>query len=115
MLSWDALPELYDSDHYPIIIHNEEASTAIPEAKWNLKNVDWTKFQNQIERNLHAINENSNVNEEVDFITKLIIDSAEKNIGKTNFNSKFHPVPWWNHECKQAIQQSKKAFNKFKR
>ncbi|KAL5243308.1 hypothetical protein ACI65C_010718, partial [Semiaphis heraclei] len=45
----------------------------------------------------------------------IILDAANKTIGKTNTIQKRKTVPWWNEKCKDAIRKYKKCLNKFKK
>lgn len=38
--------------------------------------------------------------------SKIILDAANKTIGKTNTTIKRKTVPWWNEECKDAIKKN---------
>lgn len=115
LLTWDVLPHLFDSDHFPIIIINEPKSNPNPIERWKLKNANWSQFQELVENNLCDLEPNLDIDHEINIFTQVISQSATKCIGTTNQNNKRLPVPWWNPECAEAIKLSHQAFNRFKK
>jgi hypothetical protein len=83
---WSVLPEIYDSDHIPILIkfltsHNQ--TKTIP-SKWKLKNPDWAFFNQLVEHNLENYLESIlTIEEKITYITKSITKAANIAIGKT--------------------------------
>ncbi|XP_072401022.1 uncharacterized protein [Diabrotica undecimpunctata] len=115
-LTWDRLDFLYNSDHYPLFIHNNKnqgGQTFTP--KWNLKNPNWNLFSNLIESSMTTFKSTPNIEETLENLVTIITKAAEKAIGKTTYIKQRNPVPWWNHECKTAVESSKRAFNQYKR
>lgn len=118
-LSWEVLPYLYGSDHHPIKISNNNYNAdSVPTPKWRLNKADWHFFANIIEiqvRHIKDITAKEDIDQALDNFTNIIIQAAEKSIGKTMHIKRHTPVPWWSKECKEAIKLSKQAYNKYKR
>jgi len=53
------------------------------------------------------------INSILDHFCNIIIEAANKTIGKTNTQLKRKIVPWWNKDCNDAIKTYKKALNRF--
>lgn len=51
----------------------------------------------------------------IEKFSNIILEAANKTIGKTNTIKKNKTVPWWNNECDKAIKNYKKSLNKFKK
>lgn len=52
-LTWQKMHYTYNSDHYPIIIENNQNNENTPHIpKWNLKKADWILFSQYIEENI---------------------------------------------------------------
>ncbi|VVC38849.1 Hypothetical protein CINCED_3A023804 [Cinara cedri] len=60
-------------------------------------------------------NPSANIDSIVKAFTNTIIEAAEITIGKSQCTFARKKVPWWNNECKTAIQNYKKAPNKFRK
>ncbi|XP_044766937.1 uncharacterized protein LOC123322920 [Coccinella septempunctata] len=117
---WEVLPFLYGSDHFPIVITNNETETnTTPVMKGRLKSANWSKFTSHIEEKTDELFGNTldseNIDELVDKFTNIILESANLHVQKKQMVSGHHPVPWWTPECDKVIKESKSAFNKFKR
>nr|CAH7724148.1 unnamed protein product [Callosobruchus chinensis] len=96
-------------------LNKKETKDTTPPNKWKLKNADWMKYSRYIEDNIYNIDLTENINIIIEKLNKLITDAAQLHIGKTKVIKKKNPVPWWNQECEDALKESKKAMNKFKR
>lgn len=116
-LTWEVLPFLYGSDHFPIKITNMEeiVYNTKPVEKWKLKTANWNLYQNRVEEDLQNFQIDNDIDGTLEKFTNIIINAATASIGKTTHITKHIPVPWWNNECQNAIKQSKHAFNKYKR
>ncbi|KAL4142817.1 hypothetical protein QTP88_005214 [Uroleucon formosanum] len=79
--------------------------------KYDLLNQLTTENPIKIESTINQTSINSLVKNFTDFI----IEAASMAIGKTKNNTKRKLVPWWNHECNEAIKFYKKCLNKFKK
>lgn len=97
-LHWKVLPEIYNSDHLPIIIEI-------------LSNPDWSTFSSYLELELisnNPLNDLTSIDESITKFTNSVVLSAEKTIGYSSSYSKNPRVPWWNDEIKQQIKKRTK-------
>lgn len=119
-LSWQVTPYLHGSDHFPILITNNNVTpSSIPSNKWNLKHADWSLYSSLISRSVSELtppsDDHASINHIVSSFIQLITTAAELSVGFIKFPKKHPPVPWWNQECKVAIRESKSSFYKFKK
>ena len=106
--TWSTYDDVCGSDHYTIIIQNNIiAHNHIP--RWNTNKANWEKFRplcsiQLIKGKIHTIEK----------FTKTLITVAEACIPKNSIPNKKNK-PWFNTECKKAIQQRKAALRKVKK
>ena len=116
--NWMPLPEhINGSDHYPIYFEIEIESETIPvnhyPPKFDFDKANWNRFSILLEE---AAENNSlaspSINIYMENIKNAIQNSAKNSIPMKNNNYKLgRYAPWWNEECKQAVQ-SERAANK---
>ena len=115
--NWDTESDLYDSDHFPIILtHTHTNLYTETQKKWKLEKTPWEKWESyssSINLPTNFYSANSACRE----ITEHIQDTADMYVHKTSgkVNSKYFN-PWWNDECANAIKARRKAlktFNKY--
>uniref|UniRef100_T1I2R8 Endo/exonuclease/phosphatase domain-containing protein n=1 Tax=Rhodnius prolixus TaxID=13249 RepID=T1I2R8_RHOPR len=111
LLDWTVHRDLCGSDHFPIMIScaNQDANLSVV-PRWSLKRAQWEKFASMANFRDQEFN---NIDEEAEYITKVLVDAAETSIPKTSVTLKKTPAPWWNGECKNAIKNRKKALRQF--
>jgi hypothetical protein len=83
-ISWKTVNEL-SSDHRPIIITYTDYIPSVndrPSYKWKLKDADWTKFSDEVERKIPANYKKKNINKVEKLLRKAIIKAANKHIRK---------------------------------
>ena len=116
LLNWDTESDLYDSDHYPIIISHSMSNQQIEIPKrFNIKKTPWEEWQAYSD-SVTLPTDFYNANEACREINEHILETANQYIHKTSgkLNSKYFN-PWWNDECAQAIKNRNKALKKFNR
>ncbi|XP_072384414.1 uncharacterized protein [Diabrotica undecimpunctata] len=116
-LTWQSADDLFDSNHYPIIISNNCNGTASVKSYWRLNKGNWPEYSKAVDTLLLA-HDHLIIND-VDYlltsITDTILSAAKTHIGKRSFSSNHKAVPWWNSSCEEAIRLSKKALNKYQK
>ena len=114
---WTIDSDIYNSDHYPILLHltfqPEGISSFIP--RWRLDRADWLKFSELCE-NIH-LNHDDDDDPEVTIhsITDSIISAAKQSIPLSKACTRRNSVPWWSNQVKQAIAKRKQAFRAYLR
>ena len=109
---WKVNDDLCGSDHFPIFIDSVLPSPEESTPHWILSKANWNKFTEMCEE---EITSELFVNEQypVTVFSDKIVDIASKCIPMSSGNSKFRKRPWFNKECKDDINNRKKAFLKF--
>lgn len=118
LFTWQPMPYLYSSDHFPICIEYHglpQNDGAAAERKWNYKAADWSNFSAFIETNLPQLKLSNDIEHDLRKFEDLIRKSADLHVGDVGYPKHGHPVPWWNSECQNAMRASKTAFYKARR
>uniref|UniRef100_A0A6P7FH09 Uncharacterized protein LOC114330220 n=1 Tax=Diabrotica virgifera virgifera TaxID=50390 RepID=A0A6P7FH09_DIAVI len=115
LLTWYTLDSLYDSNHFPIFITNNEAKPSYVKSKWNISKANWELFSASVKDRVNEIVYQNNADTDVDEFNRCILQAAEEHVGRYTINPSHKSVPWWNLSCKLAVKASKKALNKFRR
>ena len=113
---WSVLESLLGSDHFPVLLETilPSRSTAERIPKWILEKADWEGFTAS-SRTRRPADSFNNAEEMVSYFEKTVIDAAEKYVPKSSTKPRHVPVPWWNNDCKEAIEVREKALKKFKK
>ena len=75
----------FGSDHLPIIIEYEDRMPTVndkPKYKWKLKEANWSKFAEEIDKNLPTRYQGKNLNKLEKRLRKSILKAANKHVGK---------------------------------
>lgn len=118
---WTALSELYGSDHFPIVIHmnDQNGDELAPRPKWIFAKANWSKYQEIVSTKMDSLTDKNLMyktsNDAVNEFTHIILEAADNSIPRTRGSTNKRQVPWWDAECRKALQASKQAFNKYKR
>ncbi len=108
------------SDHYPVMT---KIGTKICYEKekrihrWKLEKVNWEVFQEICEKRCLTLQVEYQMDVNI-FNNKLvneIIQAAEEIIRKSTGVRCTKNVPWWNNDCKEAINARNKAFRQLKK
>ena len=114
-MEWRTDDDLHSSDHCPIYIsyhRNQGAIAGSPEAhiRWCLQRAVWDEFSDKC-----------NVQFDVDMgsdncrnMTETIIAAARQTVPQKTGQGRYN-CPWWNDQCKEAIQYRKRALNRYRR
>ncbi|GBN74711.1 putative RNA-directed DNA polymerase from transposon X-element [Araneus ventricosus] len=108
--------DLYNSDHFPLIVtdnrHNPSNSYRPP--KYILNAANWEKFTSLSNINSETI-KSSSIEQAPSYIVNTIIEAADNSIPKILEKRRKQSKPWWNADCKQAYKKQRKAWNIFRR
>ncbi|XP_072377808.1 uncharacterized protein [Diabrotica undecimpunctata] len=113
-LTWKTLESLYGSNHFPILISNNDNSQRQSQIKWKITHADWDLFNLIVKEQRNEISFMNSADEDLNMLINCIITSAEKCIGKYYFDPSKKYVPWWNESCKLAVKDCKKALNRYR-
>ena len=104
---WEVLKELGGSDHHPIMITREirgldRVNTNIKK-KWDIKNADWEKLREQVEKEIPTNYQAKNINKVEKKFRKIVTGAANQHIGtKTN---KRDSKPGYSKTVKEVIKE----------
>ena len=107
---WSVCDDLHGSDHFPILIKETESSDDEQHCRWNLKKANWEAFTTLCQERLTP--EKFKTAEDMSAFTSALHDISEECIPKSSTKSK-RRNPWFNDECKTAINERKSALRKF--
>ncbi|XP_076392697.1 uncharacterized protein LOC143265297 [Megachile rotundata] len=121
-LDWTIMEDLNDSDHFPISIQVKTLPSThnvyTPSPKWNFKKANWELYKDRISvliKQSNILDNMNDINSTIEILSNIIIEAANEAIGTSLPPKKRNPVPWWNDRCKEALRNSKRAFNRLKR
>jgi len=115
--SWETHTDSLGSDHLPIRIKiNEPPEIELnPVDKYSYKKADWTAFKLECNKSFSAeIYDENNENYNRKIVRALHV-AASSSIPKVNANNRTRNVPYWNKECKEAVNARKKAEHRMRR
>lgn len=94
---WSISRNLYNSDHFPIIMTLQPAVSYLQKPKYIFERANWPQFE--ILSIIESIAESfPTVNEAISSLTNKIIYAADQSIPKTRGGLRKKYVPWWNPE-----------------
>ena len=114
--NWETDPELYDSDHFPIILtHTMEKLYIENPVKWDIPNTPIEKLRSYSEA-VTLPDEFHDPTIACQEITEHILEVAQQHIKikNGNINTKYFN-PWWNDECKRATKEKRRALQAHRR
>ena len=122
LFEWTVHKELYNSDHFPIII-NELPNFPLNTTNTptlNLTKANWHRYKQCMPQQIsHLVQPaefiKSDIHEIVETFNELIINTANHCIPSVTRTPFKRRVPWWNSDCRMAIASSHKAYYQFKR
>ena len=112
-IQWTALDDLYNSDHYPILLTIADASPRLIPPKYIFDKADWTKFKRLavLDHNLSP----PTIEAYNTYITNQIIQAANSSIPKTKGVIRSRSVPWWNADLEEARRQKLHCLRQYRR
>lgn len=114
-INWYTLSDLYQSDHFPIIIQLPEYAThGRKRPRWIIEKADWANYTSFINKN-NLVEGCNDINSLVEKFTETLITAATVTIPKTNNCVQNKSVPWWTSDIKAAIKAKRKALRIFNR
>ena len=95
--SWEVLPDLYNSDHYPVKITRITDLTVNenPNNSFNIKKANWEPYRLSTILPNEYFDPRASINELVEKCNSLIHNAATYSIPLKSGNCRY-PIPWWN-------------------
>jgi hypothetical protein len=106
--AWEVDDDQWGSDHYPIVLRNNDPPPNEVPTKWQLKSADWEQFQNSYNEVI-KYDRFQEVRDPMKLFTDLLYNIADRCISKFSANSKLKKKPWFNQDCREAIKDRKMA------
>ncbi|GBN86945.1 hypothetical protein AVEN_168612-1 [Araneus ventricosus] len=107
---------LHNSDHFPLTLsdnRNNHFDSNRPE-RYVFAAANWTKFARLAAITTHMV-ENSSIDEAVYAVTRVMNDAANSAIPKAHNSGRKQNKPWWNQDCRMALNRQDKAWSIFRR
>ncbi|GBN97329.1 hypothetical protein AVEN_34548-1 [Araneus ventricosus] len=107
---------LHNSDHFPLTLsdnRNNHFDSNRPE-RYVFAAANWTKFARLAAITTHMV-ENSSIDEAVYAVTRVMNAAANSAIPKAHNSGRKQNKPWWNQDCRMALNRQDKAWSVFRR
>ena len=104
---WKVCDDLHGSNHFPIQVSVQQRPK-----RWKLHKANWEQFRVQCEQSIHP-NAFEDCENSAELINSLLYSAAEKSVPRTSTSPKHPNKPWFNDECKQAIEERKSILRQF--
>ena len=111
---WSVLPDLYGSDHFPILL---ESIDSLPESRlprWRLDKADWQRFRD-LTSFARPLADFVSSDDAAAYFVDFLLSAAIQSIPKTSGRFPKRPVPWWTAACTQAVREKRAAFSRLRR
>lgn len=117
-LDWTFLPDLYSSDHIPILISLTSPlikNDLYYPPRWKIKEANWNLFNTLLESISSTLEPPSKekIDDNVKLFSKPITNTANISIGMASNKTSRARVPWWNEEIKISIINKNKSLKKY--
>ena len=111
---WTIDGDIYDSDHYPILLQFTFQHDGVPSfiPRWKIDKANWNKFS-QLCENIQIDEDDPEI--AIYKLTDFIISAARSSIPLTKPCTRPTTVPWWSPHVKRAIAKRKQAFRSYLR
>ncbi|KAK3878738.1 hypothetical protein Pcinc_016648 [Petrolisthes cinctipes] len=109
--TWRVLPDLYGSDHFPILLEGNryELQSRLP--RWKLEKADWQFFR-ELTSSVSSVADFGSSDEAVTNFTDMLHSAALNSIPRTSGYFPKRPVPWWSPVCTSAVREKNAAFSR---
>ena len=108
--TWRVLPNLYGSDHFPILLESVESEQRSRTSRWRLDRSDWQRFTD-LTFFVRPLADVGTCNDTTAYFTDVLHSAALQSVSKTSVQFPKRPVPWWNADCTAAVREKLSAFS----
>ena len=91
--AWEVLPELFGSDHFPILLRSAECGPRSRLPRWRLDKADWPLYEELCSPTL-LVDDFNTSDAAVEYFTELLHSAALRSIPRTSGIFPCRPVPW---------------------
>ena len=109
---WKIDEDLHGSDHFPILVSEVGPSIQQRPERWKLHKANWEQFKVYCEQSIDQ-NVFNNCENPAELFTSLVYSAAEKSIPRTLTSPRHPSKPWFNDDCKKAIEERKRILRNF--
>ena len=112
--AWKVSDDRCGSNHFPILINNLKPQPNEASPRWILQKANWPLFSQLCEENLkeHDFTIDS---DPIESFTNIIIQIADRCVPKSSGKRKKKYKPWFNEECRDAVNARRHALRTFDR
>ncbi|GFU59062.1 RNA-directed DNA polymerase from mobile element jockey [Trichonephila clavipes] len=104
ILNFSVEKDLYNSDHFPVILsHEYDAGGKTFPPRYSYSRAEWALFS-QLAVISDAMVKTESVDTAVQDVTNVLIDAADLSIPKSSSHSFQRYKPWWNADCQTAYK-----------
>ncbi|GBM62976.1 hypothetical protein AVEN_147232-1, partial [Araneus ventricosus] len=115
LLNFTVESDLYNSDHFPLIVsHADSGGTTHCPPRYLFQRADWTGFT-QLAAITRSMVSTPDITEGVQNIIDCLINAANKTIHKSSPRLRKFRRPWWNEACRDSHKEQKRRWNIFRR
>ena len=112
--SWRVLPDLYGSDHFPILLENTASTPQSRSPRWCLNKADRHLFS-ELSSSIRPLSDFHTCDAAAIYFTDALHSAALQSIPRTSGRFPKRPVPWWNVDCTNAVREKCAAFSRLRR
>ena len=110
---WMVHEDQCGSDHFPIFLNVTEPIDSDRTPRWKLSKANWSDFQN-LSQQLITFDKFENLEDPIAEFANTLLNIANQTIPKSSPNPNI-PKPWFDTECKKAVNTRKNALLKFRK
>lgn len=112
--SWRVLPDLYGSDHFPILIESLDSEPRSRLPRWRLDRANWQRYTD-LTSTIRPLSDFGSCDEAATYFADFLRSAALQSVPRTSGQFPKRPVPWWNENCSNAVRDKRTAFSRLSR
>ena len=109
--TWRVLPDLYGSDHFPILLESVDSEPRSRPPRWRLDRSDLQRLTD-LTSSVRPLADFDTCNDAVVYFTDVLHSAALQSVPKCLAGFPKRPVPWCNADCTAAVREKRSAFSK---
>ena len=114
-LNWETAPELYNSDHYPILVDLDVVAPVSKRLRrWCLKSANWDGYRDSLVLPDVILDSTVACNNIINHIKEAAHSNNNVKVTEGCTQNSYCKT-WWNGACRGAWKEKKVAFNRYKK